>query len=121
MTSRLWAQRHAARRSASQPPLTTVAIPQREIGAEAARTLLALLRGEPDVRERTLLPTKLVSAARPLARGVLDALPVFRVHDAEQLAVAEHERGWQRVPGHAVTAASGPLPGSVCGTCWSAW
>ena len=43
-----------------RPPLTTVAIPQREIGAQAARTLLALLRGEPDVPARTLLPTTLV-------------------------------------------------------------
>jgi LacI family transcriptional regulator len=54
-----------------QPALTTVAIPQREIGAQAARTLLALLRGEPGVRERTLLPTTLVirgstASPRPL-------------------------------------------------------
>ena len=42
------------------PPLTTVAIPQRDIGAEAARTLLALLRGDGEVARRTLLPTRLV-------------------------------------------------------------
>jgi LacI family transcriptional regulator len=42
-----------------QPPLTTVAIPQHEIGATAARALLALLRGAP-VPPRTLLPTRLV-------------------------------------------------------------
>lgn len=42
------------------PPLTTVAIPQRELGIEAARVLLALLAGEPTAPDRTLLPTKLV-------------------------------------------------------------
>ena len=44
------------------PPLTTVAIPQREIGAAAARTLLALLAGT-DVAARQLLPTALVVRA----------------------------------------------------------
>ena len=43
-----------------QPPLTTVAIPQYAIGVEAARTLLALLRGEPTGSDRRLLPTRLV-------------------------------------------------------------
>jgi LacI family transcriptional regulator, galactose operon repressor len=43
-----------------QPPLTTVAIPQHEIGVEAARALLALLRGEPSGVGRRLLPTRLV-------------------------------------------------------------
>jgi LacI family transcriptional regulator len=43
----------------AQPPLTTVAIPARELGAEAARLLLARLRGE-DVPERVLLPTRLI-------------------------------------------------------------
>ena len=33
-----------------QPPLTTVAIPQHEIGVAAARMLLARLRGEPEAR-----------------------------------------------------------------------
>jgi LacI family transcriptional regulator len=42
------------------PPLTTVAIPQHDIGAAAARTLLALLNGEPAVERRRLLPTTLV-------------------------------------------------------------
>lgn len=41
------------------PPLTTVAIPQSEVGAEAARTLLALLNGEIPAARR-LLPTRLV-------------------------------------------------------------
>jgi LacI family transcriptional regulator, galactose operon repressor len=43
----------------AQPPLTTVAIPARELGAEAARVLLARLRGE-DVPARVLLPTRLI-------------------------------------------------------------
>ena len=42
-----------------QPPLTTVAIPQYEIGVAAARLLLARLRGEPH-DDRVLLPTRLV-------------------------------------------------------------
>jgi DNA-binding LacI/PurR family transcriptional regulator len=42
------------------PPLTTVAIPQQRIGAEAAGMLLALLGGEPPVPGRRLLPTRLV-------------------------------------------------------------
>lgn len=54
-----------------QPPLTTVSIPQREIGAEAARMLLARLSGEAAGAERRLLPTRLVvraSTAPPPAR-----------------------------------------------------
>lgn len=43
----------------AQPALTTVAIPARELGAEAARVLLARLRGE-EVPERVLLPTRLI-------------------------------------------------------------
>ena len=43
----------------AQPPLTTVAIPARELGAEAARVLLARLRGE-DVPALVLLPTRLI-------------------------------------------------------------
>jgi LacI family transcriptional regulator len=42
------------------PPLTTVAIPQDRIGAEAARMLLALLGGEAPVPARRLLPTRLI-------------------------------------------------------------
>jgi len=42
------------------PPLTTVAIPRREIGVAAARRLLAGLRGEDEPARRTLLPTRLV-------------------------------------------------------------
>jgi LacI family transcriptional regulator len=43
-----------------QPPLTTVAIPQDSIGAEAARMLLRRIDGEPLERRRVLLPTRLV-------------------------------------------------------------
>jgi LacI family transcriptional regulator len=43
----------------AQPPLTTVAIPARELGAEAARVLLTRLRGN-DVPERVLLETRLI-------------------------------------------------------------
>jgi LacI family transcriptional regulator len=53
----------------AQPALTTVAIPARELGAEAARLLLARLRGE-DVPEQVLLPTRLIrrgSTAAPAA------------------------------------------------------
>ena len=47
-----------------QPPLTTVSIPQREIGAEAAAILLARLNGDHDgAVERRLLPTRLVVRA----------------------------------------------------------
>ena len=47
-----------------QPPLTTVSIPQREIGAEAARILLARLRDEDGSGpERRLLPTQLIVRA----------------------------------------------------------
>jgi LacI family transcriptional regulator len=53
-----------------QPPLTTVAIPQYEIGVEAARLLLALLAtgGDGGPPPRILLPTRLIvrgSTARP--------------------------------------------------------
>ena len=53
-----------------QPPLTTVSIPQRDIGAEAAAMLLARLDGKSDGAERRLLPTHLVvrgSTAPPRA------------------------------------------------------
>ncbi len=43
------------------PPLTTVAIPQHDIGAAAARTLLALLSGAAPVARRQLLPTTLIA------------------------------------------------------------
>lgn len=43
-----------------RPPLTTVAIPQDEIGAEAARLLLRRIGGEPVDASRVLLPTRLV-------------------------------------------------------------
>ena len=43
-----------------QPPLTTVAIPQHEIGVAAARLLLAGSRGEDEPARRTLLETRLV-------------------------------------------------------------
>ena len=46
-----------------QPPLTTVSIPQREIGAEAARMLLARMHGEAGGAQRRLLPTHLVVRA----------------------------------------------------------
>jgi LacI family transcriptional regulator len=42
------------------PPLTTVAIPQREIGARAAELLLARVAGEEVAREPVLLPTELI-------------------------------------------------------------
>lgn len=43
-----------------QPPLTTVAIPQEEIGVQAARLLLQLLDGGEVESEPVLLPTELV-------------------------------------------------------------
>ena len=46
-----------------QPPLTTVSIPQREIGAEAAAMLLARMHGEAGGAQRRLLPTHLVVRA----------------------------------------------------------
>jgi LacI family transcriptional regulator len=55
----------------AQPPLTTVAIPQRELGVEAAGLLLARLRGE-EVPRRVLLPTELIlrgSTAAPARAG----------------------------------------------------
>lgn len=56
-----------------QPPLTTVAIPQEQIGAEAARLLLRRLQGhEGDGRAPMLLPTRFIvrgstGPARPRA------------------------------------------------------
>jgi LacI family transcriptional regulator len=55
-----------------EPPLTTVAIPQREIGVAAARLLLDRLSGKGPARRRTLLPTRLVaraSTAAPASRA----------------------------------------------------
>jgi LacI family transcriptional regulator len=46
--------------SSLQPPLTTVAIPQYEIGREAARTLLDRLSGEAAAVPRVLLETQLI-------------------------------------------------------------
>jgi LacI family transcriptional regulator len=43
-----------------EPPLTTVAIPQREIGMRAAELLLRAFEGEELPAERVLLPTELV-------------------------------------------------------------
>jgi LacI family transcriptional regulator len=43
-----------------QPPLTTVAIPQREIGTRAARLILDRLEGKPVDPAPVLLPTELV-------------------------------------------------------------
>lgn len=43
-----------------QPPLTTVAIPQHQIGVEAARLLLQRLDDRQVALERRLLPTQLV-------------------------------------------------------------
>jgi LacI family transcriptional regulator len=43
-----------------QPPLTTVAIPQYEIGVAAARLLLERLDPDGRAPRRTLLPTRLV-------------------------------------------------------------
>lgn len=53
------------------PPLTTVSIPQYEVGVEAARLLLALRAGRPRRADRRVLPTTLVvrgSTARPPVR-----------------------------------------------------
>lgn len=47
--------------SSLQPPLTTVAIPQREIGREAARTLLDRLYGKAGGETRVLLETELIA------------------------------------------------------------
>ncbi|HEX2155052.1 MAG TPA: LacI family DNA-binding transcriptional regulator [Acidimicrobiia bacterium] len=46
--------------SAVRPPLTTVAIPQYDVGVEAARILMSLRAGEPPKATRRLLPTRLV-------------------------------------------------------------
>jgi DNA-binding LacI/PurR family transcriptional regulator len=54
------------------PPLTTVAIPQREIGARAAELLLARVAGEEIAAEPVLLATELIvrgSTAAPRAGG----------------------------------------------------
>ena len=51
-----------------QPPLTTVAIPQERIGAEAARVLLERLGGGKLETEPTLLPTALVVRGSTAAR-----------------------------------------------------
>ena len=51
-----------------QPPLTTVAIPQYEIGQRAASRLLELLSGTAVGQAHDLLPTRLVirgSTSRP--------------------------------------------------------
>ena len=45
--------------TSGEVPLTTVHQPSREMGAEMARMLLALLRGEPTERER-VMPTRMV-------------------------------------------------------------
>jgi LacI family transcriptional regulator len=55
-----------------EPPLTTVAIPQYDIGVAAARLLLERLGGARREQRRTLLPTRLVvraSTAAPRERG----------------------------------------------------
>jgi LacI family transcriptional regulator len=54
------------------PPLTTVRVPQREMGEIAARMLIAALENEPIARHRVLLETTLVvrrSTAEPSAAG----------------------------------------------------
>ena len=45
------------------PPLTTVSVPQVEVGTEAARLLLALRAGDDPAERRVLLPTELVVRA----------------------------------------------------------
>jgi LacI family transcriptional regulator len=55
-----------------QPPLTTVAIPQRRIGTEAARLLLERLGGDAAPAPRVLLGTELIvraSTRRPKGPG----------------------------------------------------
>jgi LacI family transcriptional regulator len=52
------------------PPITTIRVPQREMGAIAARMLIALIEGEPVKRRHVLLETSLVvrgSTAAPRA------------------------------------------------------
>jgi len=54
------------------PPLTTVRVPQREMGEIATKMLIAALEGEPVTRRRVLLDTTLVvrgSTAAPAAAG----------------------------------------------------
>jgi len=61
-----------------QPPLTTVAIPQREIGAHAAQLILDRLEGKEIGTEPLLLPTELVirgSTAPPPARTTSSGPP----------------------------------------------
>jgi len=54
------------------PPITTIRVPQREMGEIAARMLIALLEGEPVTRRHVLLGTTLVirgsTAVPPAAR-----------------------------------------------------
>jgi LacI family transcriptional regulator len=55
-----------------EPPLTTVRVPQREMGEIAARMLIAVLENEPIVRHHVLLGTTLIvrgSTAEPAAAG----------------------------------------------------
>lgn len=54
------------------PPLTTIRVPQREMGGIAARMLIALLEGEPVTRRHVVLETSLVvrgSTAAPAGPG----------------------------------------------------
>jgi LacI family transcriptional regulator len=54
------------------PPLTTVRVPQREMGQIAARMLIALLENEPIAKRHVVLDTELVvrgSTAEPAAAG----------------------------------------------------
>lgn len=54
------------------PPLTTMRVPQREMGGVAARMLIALLEGEPLTRRQVVLETSLVvrgSTAAVAGRG----------------------------------------------------
>lgn len=58
----LWIGRHLT------PPLTTIDVPARGLGAQAARLLLALLRGDVLPSRQSTLPTRLIeraSTARP--------------------------------------------------------
>lgn len=58
------------------PPLTTVRVPQREMGTLAARMLIAVLENEPVTRQHVLLDTILVvrgSTAAPRSSGRMSA------------------------------------------------